>query len=420
MENNDIKEKLNENGDIQEKSINDKSQIPDDKSHIPEDNQDKDAVEEKELSMDELLEMQSGISDKIYDKEVVLVKVVHVSEDAVFVDAGEKKEAIIPVSDFEKENLPSAGSKIPALLAKKGKEGGHTVLSYKRAKEQIAWDYCKKAFEEKTRLKGRILEMVKGGYIVDACGLNAFMPMSLSEFGGAYKHCLPVNAKIKFYIIEMSVKEKKIIVSRRLALEEDEKERRKKIFSEVSPGKVIRAVVSKGINSGMFVRFDGIEGFIKIADIAWKNPEEAIKNFKRGQRIKCKILALDRESEKISFGIKQLTPNPADVLKKRFPFRSLLRAKVTEVSKDGAKVSVDKNTEGFVSETEFGASGSPRAGDNVKAAVIGINHSSFELVLSIKKFEEMEDRKKMQQYLKKSPSLTLGQILENSEDNDIE
>jgi len=243
------------------------------------------------------------------------------------------------------------------------------------------------------------------------------MPLSLSELGGAHKHYLPPGAKVKFYITDFNEKERKIVVSRRQVLEEDEKQRRTQVLGDILPGDIVRGVVSKVTEEGILVRFQGIEGFVQLSDVAWKNTEAEAKAYKRGQRVKCKVLSLDKEAERLAFGFKQLMPNPVDMLKRRFARHARLKVKVVSVSKDGALVKAGEQAEGFILPDDYGAEGEPKEGQEVNAEVTAINSTTFRLVLSIKRCEEQEDRKRVAQYLKGSPSLTLGQILlENSED----
>jgi len=393
--------------------INEIQQNPDDGENLEK----KEAAghSEEEMSMADLLKTEGEVSNKIYSRDIVKVKVVQVTAEHVLVDIGEKKEAIIPVSDFQDEKLPEIGAEVMAVLERKG--GEHTVLSYRKAREKMAWAWAKKMFEAKERVKGRVTDVVKGGYIVDLSGLRAFMPLSLSEIGGAHKHYLPANAKVKFYITDFSEKDRKVVVSRRQVLEEDEKARRTEVLGEISPGGVVRAVVAKIAADGLYVRFQGIEGFVALSDVDWKDPAEALKMYRRGQRVKCKILSLDREKEKMTFSLKQLIPNPVDVLKRKFPYRSILKVKVTSVSEAGAKVKISEQVDGFIPVEEYGFDTALKEGQELRGVLIAINSTTYELVLSVKKLEEVEDRKKVQQYMKGAPTLTLGQILlENSED----
>ncbi|OGR67374.1 MAG: hypothetical protein A2179_00995 [Elusimicrobia bacterium GWC2_63_65] len=372
---------------------------------------------DEEMSMADLLKAEAAVSEKIYSRDVVTVKVVQVTAELVLVDIGEKKEGAIPLADFQDEKTPEAGEQVQAVLEKKGGEGRYTMLSHRRARERAAWELTKKLFEAKERVKGKVAEIVKGGYIVDISGMRAFMPLSLSELGGAHKHYLPLNAKIKFYITDFNEKDRKVVVSRRQVLEEDEKQRRGEVLTEIAPGRIVRGVVSKVTEEGLLVRFQGIEGQVKLADLAWKDPQEALKGYKRGQRVKCKILSVDKEKERMVFGLKQLMPNPVDMLKRKFARFARVKAKVVSVAPEGAVVKVGEHTEGYVSAEDYGAEGAPKEGQELNGVVVAISHENFRLIISVRKAEEQEDRKRMAQYLKGAPSLTLGQILlENSED----
>ncbi|PIS47559.1 MAG: hypothetical protein COT17_02875 [Elusimicrobia bacterium CG08_land_8_20_14_0_20_51_18] len=368
----------------------------------------------QEMSMEDLLKGESDFNEKLYSREIIQVRVVEVNNEGIFVDIGEKKEGLIALDEFEADKKPAVGSKIVALLEKRGDEKHNAVLSHRKAREKLSWQWLEKAFGAKERIRGKIVEHVKGGYIVDVSGLRGFMPLSLSEIGGSPKHYLPPNAKIKFYVTDMDVRARKIIVSRRQVLEEDEKVRREDVLKETQGGKITRVVVSKIIDAGIFVRYQGIEGFINTSDVSWKNPEQAVKTYKRGQRLKVKILRIDKETEKINFGLKQLTQNPIDLLKRKFPFKTTLRVKITEVLKDGAKAHISGDIYGFISEQDYGFDFVPKKDDEVNVAVLGVNPRTYDLKLSMKRFEEIEDRKKIQQYLKGSPKLTLGQLLRES------
>src|SRR3989338_23344 len=372
---------------------------------------------DEELSMADLLKAEAQVSEKVHSRGVVTVRVVQVPAELVLVDIGEKKEGGIPLADFQDEKTPVPGDEVQAVLEKKGGEGRYTMLSHRRAREKAAWEMTRKMFEAKERVKGKVTEIVKGGYIVDISGMRAFMPLSLSELGGAHKHYLPPNAKVKFYITDFNEKDRKVVVSRRQVLEEDEKARRGEVLAEVAPGGVVRGVVSKVMEEGLLVRFQGIEGLVRPEDVAWRNPVEALKTYKRGQRVKCKVLAVDKEGEKLSFGLKQLMPNPVDMLKRKFARFARVKGTVVSVAPEGAVVKIGEETEGWVSAEDYGAEGAPKEGQELAGIVVSINSSNFRLVLSVKRAEEMEDRKRMAQYLKGSPTLTLGQILlENSED----
>ncbi|MGC8866659.1 MAG: S1 RNA-binding domain-containing protein [Elusimicrobiales bacterium] len=401
-------------GDVEKNLKKDDAEM---KPHIEENqNSEKDteADDDIELSMEELLKAEENLSEKLYNAEPVYVKVVDVRSDYVYVDVREKNEALIPVSDFDGFKLPNPGTKIVAVLEKRGDAEKPLILSYRKAKEKVTLKMLEEKFKNKQRVKGRVQQQIKGGYIVNINGIRAFMPLSLSELGGACRHYLPVNAKIRFYIISFEPNNRKIIVSRRAVLEEDEKARREKIISQISEGMNVKAVVSKVIDNGIFIRFQGIEGFVRIEDVDWRNPKEEISKYKRGQRIKVKILSVDRENQKITFGIKQTKPNPLDILKRRFPIRSSVKAKIVDVGENYVKAHIAEDIYGIIQEEDYGYDGCPEKESIVDCIVIGINSDTYELRLSIKKYEQIENRKTIERYSRQVPKITLGQLLKDS------
>ncbi|MCL2888531.1 MAG: S1 RNA-binding domain-containing protein [Elusimicrobia bacterium] len=376
---------------------------------------------EQEMTMDELFAEQENLLSKLNKREIVQVTVVQVGTDSVLVDTGDKKEGYIPLADFEGGNVPSAGDTIPAVLVKKGSDERHAVLSYKKAQEALGWDMCKKAFENKERVRGTVLQTVKGGYIVDVFGVNGFMPLSLSELHTAYKHYLPVGAKVKCVIAEISKDKNKLIVSRRSVLEEDEKVRREGVLGTVKEGEVLRVVVAKADKDKIYLRFHGIEGVVNLDNVAWQEPQKVITSFRRGQRLKAKLLKIDKATGKLEFGLKQLYLNPADALRRKFPYKSTAKAKITAITEQGVEVELGKNnTKGFISEFETGRDFEAEVGDTISVMVIGINPDTFTVNLSVKKYDAVQNKKFVAQYTKQAPRPTLGQLLGDSLNKDTE
>ena len=278
------------------------------------------------------------------------------------------------------------------------------------------WDICKQAYENKERVKGVILQTVKGGYIVEVFGVSGFMPLSLSELHTAYKHYLPVGAKIRAVIVEFSKEKQKLIISRKQVLEEDEAVRRTEVLGQIKEGDVLRVVVAKVDKDRLFLRFHGIEGVVNLENIAWKEPEAALANYRRGQRLKAKLLKLDKETPRLEFGLKQLFLNPADALRRRYPYKSSVKATITKVdSENGVECTIGKNnTKGFISPFEMGRDFSAQEGDVISALVVGVDPETFTVNLSVKKYDQVQNHKVVAQYLKQAPRPTLGQLLEDS------
>jgi len=376
---------------------------------------------EQEMTMDELFAEQENLLSKLNKREIVQVTVVQVGTDSVLVDTGDKKEGYIPLSDFEGKTPPAAGDVIPAVLVKKGGDERQAVLSYKKAQEALGWDLCKKAFENKERVRGTVLQTVKGGYIVDVFGVNGFMPLSLSELHTAYKHYLPVGAKVKCVIAEINKSKNKLIVSRRSVLEEDESVRREGVLTAVKEGEVLRVVVAKADKDKIYLRFHGIEGEVNLDNVAWQEPQKVIASFRRGQRIKAKLLKIDKASGKLEFGLKQLYLNPADALRRKFPYKSTVKGKITAITEQGVEVELGKNnTKGFISEFETGRDFEGEVGETISAMVIGVNPDNFTVNLSVKKYDIVQNKKFVAQYTKAPPRPTLGQLLGDALNKDSE
>jgi ribosomal protein S1 len=372
-------------------------------------------TQDEDMTMDQLFAQQDEMQQKLNKREIVNVTVVQVSADNVLVDTGDKKEGLIPLSDFEGKAAPEVGAVVPAVLVRKGGDERHSVLSHKKALEHMGWNICKTAWENKERVKSVVLECVKGGYKVDVNGVAGFMPLSLSELHAAYKHYLPKGAKIKAVIVEFSKEKQKLIVSRRQVMEEDEAIRRAQVLSEVKVGEVLRAVVSKVGKDALFLRFHGIEGAVSLDNIAWKDAPAILANYRRGQRVKAKLLAIDGEKGAMTFGIKQLFANPADLLRKRFAYMSPAKGVIGQITPQGVEVKLGKNdTKGFIPAVELPLDFAGKEGDNVQAVVIGVDAANFTVNLSVRRFEQVQNRKVVAQYLKQAPRPTLGQLLQNS------
>ncbi|WP_424244738.1 ribosomal protein S1 [Elusimicrobium posterum] len=373
-------------------------------------------AEQEEMTMEQLFAEQDALTNKLNKKEIVEVTVVQVGQDSILVDTGDKKEGYIPAADFDGRGLPQVGDKVPAILIKKGSDERHAVLSYKKAQESLGWDIAKKSYDDKERVRGVVMQCVKGGYIVDVFGVSGFMPLSLSELHTAYKHYLPVGAKVKCVIAEFVKDKNKLIVSRKQVLEEDEKVRRTDVLGQVKEGEVLRVVVAKADKDKLYLRFHGIEGVVNLENVAWQEPEKAIANFRRGQRLKAKLLKIDKETGKLEFGLKQLFLNPADALRRKFPYKSTTKGKILAINEDGSvEIELGKgNTKGYINTFETGRDFEGNVGDTINVMVVGINPDDFSVNLSVKKYDQVQNKKFVAQYMKQAPRPTLGQLLQDS------
>lgn len=396
-------------------------------------------AEAKEPSMEGLLAAAAQFQEKLKAREVVWVKVVQLAADGVLVDIGEKREAVIPNAEFGPESKPAVGARVPAVLVHAGRGDSPAVLSHKKARGQLGWAQALKAHQEKARVRGTVTQAIKGGFTVDVAGVQAFLPASLADLRPVRKPETLVGSGVRCYIIEVDQAKRQLVLSRKAVLEEEVQKRKSKLLESLKPGDVMIARIGPAGPAGVSVNLGGVDAFIATADLAWKEPEKAKAALKYGDKARVKVLRVDAETAKIACGIKQLSANPADQLKKRFPPKSVVKGKVAQVSPGGVRLQLPDKlmafcevrelpTEGADSEPERDFQGRgerrmhrkaevpknviwPKQDQEVSAIVLGVNFTTFELSVSIRRFEEIQDKKRVQRYLKGAPPLTLGQLL---------
>lgn len=391
-----------------------------------------------ETSMESLLQEQASFRQRLDSRAVVWVKVVQVQGGSVLVDIGEKQEGAVPAADFAPDSPPAPGARVPVILLGHGRDDRQAALSHKKARLQLGWEQAVKAFEEKSRVRGTVVSAVKGGFMAEVLGVPAFLPASLADLRPVRNPEAMLHTGVRCYIVEINRDKKQLVLSRKAVLEEEGKKRRDKLLSSIKPGEVRIARVTHVAGAGVFADLGGLEGFIPAPELAWQNPEKARKAAAHGQKLRVKILKIETQTGKVTLGVKQLTPNPADLLKKKYPAKAIVKGSVAEVRPDGVRIQVSEDVFAFCPLEELPAEGPPpdragpergagrgaetrrvvwpAVGDKVGAVVLGIRSSTFEVLASVRRFDDMQDRKRVAKYLKAAPPLTLGQILTSDGD----
>lgn len=367
------------------------------------------------MSMEALLAQQATVAQKLTSKQVAWVKVISLTEDSVLVDIGEKREGVIPRAEFG-EKAPAAGQRVPVILVGPRRDG-ITMLSHKRAKGELGWDLVVKAHKEKQRVRGTVKSSIKGGFLVDVAGVSGFLPASLADLRPVREPKRMLGTGVRCYIIELNESKKQIVLSRKAVLEEEVGKRRNKILDDLRIGEVKIARVVNASPSGLVVDIGGLEGQVRAADLAW--PGAQLPKYDRGSKLRVKVLSKPsgepkegQPPEPVYFGVKQLQANPADGLKKKYPAKTVVHGKVVEVTPTGVKFQLDKDKQAaFCPQHEADPDVKYKPGDAVSGIVSHVDNRTLELVVSINKLNEIKDRKRLAQYLKAPPPLTLGQLL---------
>jgi len=380
-------------------------------------------------SMAHLLEEQAEFHTKLEKREVVWVKVVQVSTDQVLVDIGEKNEAVIPLSEFPAGEAPTAGRRVPAILVKRGHgDRQPTTMSAAKARWKLGWELALKAFADKARVRGKVLSSVKGGFLVDG-GVTAFLPSSLADLRPVRKPEALIGTGVRCVILELNQEKGQMVISRKAVLEEEAGKRKTKMLEELKPGMIRIGRVVKSSELGLVVDIGGLEGVVHTADVAWRDAEAAKAKVERGAKVRVRVLKIEAEDGKVSLGMKQLTAHPGDALRKKYAPKSVVKGEVKEILPEGVRVAINATDTAFCEVAELPVDGIepkrekwdrekgptlppiwPKVGDKVSGIVLGIGGPNFEVAISIKRFEAIQDRKHVQRYLKGAPPLTLGQL----------
>jgi len=378
------------------------------------DSEEGDARESGE-TMETLLAQQAATVEKLADHKVAWVKVIAVTKDSVLVDVGEKNEGSVPLVEFVEDlaapahPAPTPGQRVPVVKVG-GRKGGGISLSHLKAKAEIGWEGVLKAHAEKQRVRGRVASAVKGGFIVDVQGVQAFLPASLADLRPVRDPKKMIGTGVRCYVIEVNSSKRQLVLSRKAVLEEEAGKRKEKITSELRPGEVRIGRIVRVSPESLIIDIGGLEGTVRAQDMSWGKSDRPA--FERGQKLKVKVLSKPEKAEDpLLLGLKQLLPNPADALKRRFTPKSTVSGKITEVSAAGVRFQVDAKTSAFVPAAECDTDIVYKIGETVKAIVLGVDFTHFELRVSTLKFSEIHDRKRVAQYMKAPPPLTLGQLL---------
>src|SRR6201993_791967 len=251
----------------------------------------------------------------IEEGQVVNGTVVRVDKDEVLVDIGYKSEGVIPVAELSirrsvnPADEVSVGDEIAALVMTKEDAEGRLILSKKRARFEIAWKAIEAAYEQGEPVNGRVIEVVKGGLILDL-GVRGFLPASLVDIRRVQDLDEYRDQTLRCKVIELNRSRNNVVLSRRAVLEEERREQRQQILDRLSPGTEVEGVISNIVDFGAFVDLDGIDGLIHISELSWSHVNHPSEVLEIGQPVTVKVLDVDRDRQRISLGLKQTQTDP--------------------------------------------------------------------------------------------------------------
>jgi small subunit ribosomal protein S1 len=330
--------------------------------------------------------------------DVLTGLVVRVDRDEILVDVGYKSEGVIPLSELSiRRNIdPSEevalGDEVDALVLTKEDNEGRLILSKKRARFEKAWRRIEEAAESGEAVEGLVIEVVKGGLIIDL-GVRGFLPASLVDIRRVQDLDEFLGQPLRCRVIELNRSRNNVVLSRRAVLEEERREVRQRILDTLDVGLVVDGQISNIVDFGAFVDLDGIDGLIHISELSWSHVTHPSEILEIGQKVRVKVLDIDRERQRISLGLKQTQTDPWQQVLDHYHQDDVVHGRVTKAVTFGAFVEIVPGVEGLVHISELAAHHveNPREvvqnGQEVLVKIIEIDAERRRLSLSIKRVE---------------------------------
>ncbi len=292
------------------------------------------------------------------DGDIIEGTVVKIDKDEVLLDIGFKSEGVIPIrelsirNDVDPHEIVSLGDSIEALVLQKEDKEGRLILSKKRAQYERAWGTIEKIKESDGVVRGPVIEVVKGGLIVDI-GLRGFLPASLVELRRVRELQPYVGRAIEAKIIELDRNRNNVVLSRRAWLEETQKEQRGDFLANLKPGERRRGVVSSVVNFGAFVDLGGMDGLIHVSELSWKHVDHPSSVVSVGDEVEVEVLDVDLDKERISLSLKNTQTDPWQEFADTHQVGELVYGRITKLVPFGAFVQVGDGIEGLVHISEM-------------------------------------------------------------------
>lgn len=285
-------------------------------------------------------------------------------DDGLVVDIGTKRDGIVPLADLEQlggAETFEIGQTVPVIVTKPRNNDGNVELSIAQAKQQEDWLTAEQMKNDETVCEVKVLESNRGGLTVEFGRLRGFVPMSqligfsrIRQASERYRRLGGLVGKTMLLkVIEVNRNRRRLILSQQAASKEWRAERRKQLLEELQPGQVRTGRLSQITNFGLFVNLGGLDGLVHVSELSWGRIENPADVYRVGQRVKVKVLSVDRERQRIALSIKALTPDPWDTIKERYAEGRLVEGKVSQMADFGVFVELEPGVEGLLHNSEL-------------------------------------------------------------------
>lgn len=352
-----------------------------------------DAEARKEKS--DLEEIYKGSLSDLEDNDVLVGKVVRLTDKEAIVDINFKSEGVISLNEFRYNQGLQVGDEVEVMVDRREDKTGQLQLSHKKARTLKAWDKVNELHESGEIVNGFVKSRTKGGMIVDVHGIEAFLPGSQIDVKPIKDYDQFVGKTMEFKVVKINPEFKNVVVSHKALIEADIEGQKKEIIAQLEKGQVLEGTVKNITSYGVFIDLGGVDGLIHITDLSWSRVNHPSEILEDGQTVKVVILDFDDEKTRIQLGMKQLEAHPWDALSADLKVGDKVKGKVVVLADYGAFVEIAPGVEGLIHVSEMSWSTHLRSagdfvkvGDEVEAEVLTLDREDRKISLGIKQLSK--------------------------------
>jgi len=325
--------------------------------------------------------------------EIVRGRVIKITDQEVLVDVGFKSEGAIPIGEFRRDNIPAVGEEIEVFLEEAENAEGHLILSKEKADKAKIWEEITRIFDEDREIEGLVTDKIKGGLAVDI-GVRGFLPGSQVDLRPVRDLGHFVGQKIVMKILKLNRQRGNVVLSRRAVLEKGREEKRRETLKNLVIGMRVKGVVKNITEYGAFIDLGGVDGLLHITDMSWGRISHPSEVLMVGEEVEVVVLKFDRETERVSLGLKQKSQDPWTNLGTKYPIGTKVKGKVVSLTDYGAFVELEEGVEGLVHVSEMSWTKKVKhpskilsVGDQIECQVLNVDENVKRISLGIKQIE---------------------------------
>ncbi len=370
-------------------------------------------------------QMEEALAVKhLHRGDIVSGTVVQVRDDEVLVDVGGKSEGVVPLRECSCCDIRSpremfkVGDEIEVMVIKVQDEEGKILLSKRKVDAEKAWEQLAELAEQEGSIEGSVTEVVKGGLLLDV-GVQAFMPASLVERGYVDNLQQYIGQTLTARVIEVKREARKVILSRKVLLEESYRQSKFATWGEIEEGQVRKGTVRRLANFGAFVDIGGIDGLLHVSEMAWHRIGHPSEVLKEGDQLEVFVLSADKQTEKVSLSLKKVLPNPWANIAEKYPSGKIVDGKVVRLAPFGAFIELEPGVDGLahISQLADKRINNPAevltVGQAVKTKILEFDEAKGKISLTLKGLTEEQEKAQVSAYLEKQeapPAPTIGEM----------